>query len=215
MIVEIDNIELSFKQRRILYGVYLKAETGKITGILGRNGSGKTSLIQILFGTLTAKYSNIRIDGNHLKKELYKTGIAAYLPQHQLLPSNLKLNKVFSLFDSDWNSFTTLFPSFKKYEKTIVNKLSSGERRVIETYLTIDSNKKITLLDEPFSFIAPVYVERIKQLIKVKSKNKVIILTDHFYREIIEMSDSVYLLKEGRSRQIHSETDLKTMGYIP
>ena len=55
MILEIDNIELSFKNKRILNGIYLKAETGKITGILGSNGSGKTSLLNIMFLRFTTK----------------------------------------------------------------------------------------------------------------------------------------------------------------
>jgi ABC-type cobalamin/Fe3+-siderophores transport system ATPase subunit len=50
MIIELDSVELYFDKRRILNGIYLKAETGKITGLLGRNGCGKSCLLQILFG---------------------------------------------------------------------------------------------------------------------------------------------------------------------
>ena len=56
MIFEIDNVELYFKNKRILNGIYLKAETGKVTAILGRNGCGKSSLLDIAFGTLKSKY---------------------------------------------------------------------------------------------------------------------------------------------------------------
>ena len=62
MIFEIDNVELYFNKKRILNGIYLKAETGKITGLLGSNGSEKSSLLEIAFGNLKPKYKLIRID---------------------------------------------------------------------------------------------------------------------------------------------------------
>ncbi|MBU2947138.1 ATP-binding cassette domain-containing protein [Zobellia uliginosa] len=214
MKLEIDNIELSFDHKRILYGIYLKAETGKITGLLGRNGCGKTSLLRILFGSLTPKYLNIRIDGVHQKRKLFKYGNIAYLPQHQLLPEGLKAYKAFNYFNADWQLFISTFPSFEKYRNNSVEELSSGELRVIETYLILNSNKKIILLDEPFSFIAPVYVEKMIALIEIKKQDTVIVITDHFYKEIMGISDTVYILKEGSCKQINSLKDLRNEGYI-
>lgn len=214
MILEIDNVELSFDNKRILYGVYLKSETGKVTGLLGRNGCGKTSLLRILFGSLSPKYTNIRLDGKPQRGKLYGTASTVYLPQHQMLPSNLRLLKAFQFFNSDWDIFTKTFPAFEKYKPTRVNELSSGELRVIETYLILNSNKKIILLDEPFSFIAPIYVEKIKALIRIKKKESVIVITDHFFRDILEISDSVYFLKNGYSKLIRSKEDLENEGYL-
>ena len=214
MILEADNIELSFDNKKILYGVYLKAETGKITGILGRNGCGKTSLLRIIFGDLNAKYKNIRINSTYQKKDLYKTDLIAYLPQHRLLPQNIKLSKAFKLFNVAWNNFTELFESFQKYDTTSIDKVSSGELRVIETYLILNSNKKIILLDEPFSFIAPIYVEKFKVIIAEKKKKSAIIISDHFYRDILDISDTVYFIKNGYSKMITSKEDLENEGYI-
>lgn len=185
MILEADNIELSFNNKKILYGVYIKTETGKITGILGRNGCGKTCLLRIIFGDLNSKYKNIRINSVHQKKELYKTNTVAYLPQHQLLPNSMKLSKAFALFNTEWDIFTAIFDAFIKYKDAKVNILSSGELRIIETYLILCSKKEIILLDEPFSFIAPIYIEKIKLLIQEKKKESSILITDHFYRDIL------------------------------
>lgn len=214
MTVEIDSVELNFDQKRILYGVYVKGELGKVTGVLGRNGSGKTCLLRILFGDLKPKYKNIRLDGNYLKKPLYITNLVAYLPQHQMLPTNSKIKLAFHHFQVDWKNFTNIFDSFGKYANSKTKDLSSGELRVIETYLILHSGKKIILLDEPFSFVAPIYVEKFKQLILEKKKDRSIIITDHFYREILEISDSIYLLKNGYSKLIQSNEDLENEGYI-
>ena len=215
MILEIDNIELNYGGKKILYGVYLKGESGKVTGILGRNGCGKTSLLRILFGNLSPKYQTIRIDGKHNKKKLFKSGEIAYLPQHQLLPENIKLSNAFSFFNLNWNEFIDLFESFKIYKDPKINELSSGELRVVETYLVLFSGKAIILLDEPFSFIAPLYVEKFKVLIQKKKKESVIIITDHFYKEILDVSDTLYLLKDGYSKLISSKEELINDGYIP
>ena len=212
--MEADNIELSFGDKKILSGVYLKAEIGKITGILGRNGCGKTCLLRIIFGDLSSKYKNIRINSKHLKKDLYITNTIAYLPQHQLLPKTLKLAKAFKQFNVDWSVFTQIFDSFSSYENSRINELSSGELRVVETYLVLNSDKAIILLDEPFSLIAPLYVEKFKFLIQEKKKKAAIIITDHFYRDILEVSDSIYLLKNGHSKIIKSKIDLENEGYL-
>jgi ABC-type multidrug transport system ATPase subunit len=212
--LEIDSVELSFDDKKILYGVYLKAETGKITGILGRNGCGKTSLLRIIFGDLKPKYKNIRRNEKHLKEALFKTNTIAYLPQHQLLPNNIKLKKAFHIFGSSWEGFITEFDSFKVHHNSKTNQISSGELRLLETYLILDSDKEIIILDEPFSFIAPLYIEKFKTILKEKKKKSAIIITDHFYREIIAVSDSIYLLKNGSSKLIKSKKDLENEGYL-
>lgn len=214
MVLEADNIELSFDDKRILYGVYLKAKKGEVTGILGRNGCGKTCLLRIIFGTLNSKYSNIRIDGAYQKRKLFRTGEVAYLPQHRLLPKNLKLSTAFRLFNVNWTEFVTIFKSFEIYKTSRANQLSAGELRVVEAFLILFSEKKMIFLDEPFSFIAPIYVEKFKKLIREKKRDSVIIITDHFYRDILEVSDSIYFLKNGYSKLIRSKKDLEDEGYL-
>jgi len=212
--LEIDSIELSFDKKKILYGVYLKIETGKITGVLGRNGCGKTCLIRILFGDLHPKYKNVRLDGKYLKRKLFQTNRVGYLPQHQLLPKNLKLKKAFEIFKVNWNGFVNHFESFKIYASSKTSELSSGELRIVETYLILNSGKEIILLDEPFSFVAPLYVEKFKNLIQEKKEESAILITDHFYREILDISDSIYLIENGSSKLIRSKEDLENEGYI-
>lgn len=215
MNIEIDNVELNFGQKKILHGVYLKAETGKVTGILGRNGSGKTCLLRVLFGDLKPKYKNVRIDEKYIKIELFRTGKVAYLPQHQLLSGNLSLKKAFHLFQLDWNAFTTIFDSFKIYNSNNkISEISSGELRIVETYLILNSRKEVILLDEPFSFIAPIYLEKIKDIIHEKKNECAILITDHFYREILDVSDTIYLIKNGSSKSIKSIQELENEGYV-
>lgn len=214
MKIELDNIELSFNQKKILSGIYLRGETGKITGILGRNGCGKTSLLRILFGSLNAKYGNVRLDGVHQKKKLFKSGMVAYLPQHNLLPKHMKVNEAFRHFNADWDEFILIFNSFDNYWKNRINTLSSGELRLLETYLILNSKKPIIILDEPFSFISPLYIDNIKTLLLQKKERSILMVTDHFYEVILEVSDQLYLIKNGYSKLVVSKTQLQQEGYL-
>lgn len=214
MIFEIDNVELYFKEKRILNGIYLKAETGEVTGILGSNGCGKSCLLNIAFGNLKPKYKLIRIDGKPILKPLYLTNLVAYLPQYNFIPNGLRLKSAFNLFKVSWDDFITVFDDFPIYKNLKINKLSGGERRIIETYLVLMSNKKIIFLDEPFSHIAPLHIEKIKALISEEKKHKTIIITDHMYRHIIDISDAIYLIKNGSTKLINNLKELEDYKYL-
>ena len=213
MILELDNVELYFNNKRILNGIYLKAETGRITGILGSNGCGKTSVLEILFGNIRPKYKLIRLNKTPVLKPLYLLNTIKYLPQYFFLP-RLKLKTIFKIFDVDWNNFILLFEDFKNYKNLKINKLSGGEQRIIEVYLILKSKSKIVLLDEPFSHLAPLQIEKIKTILAEEKADKAIIITDHLYPYIIETADDIYLLKNGCSKKINHLRELEDYKYL-
>lgn len=214
MIFELDNVELYFKNKRILYGIYLKAETGKVTAILGRNGCGKSSLLNIAFGNLKSKYALIRLDNKPILKPLYSTKRAKYLPQYNFIPDGMKLAFVFKLYELSWTSFLEKFDAFSIYKNLKFKKLSGGERRIIETYIILKSKSEIVFLDEPFSHLSPLHIETIKQMITEEKKTKVIIISDHLYQHIIDASDIIYLLKNGTTKKINQLTELEDYKYL-
>lgn len=208
MIIELDNIELSFDSKSILHGIYLKGETGRITGLLGTNGTGKSSLLHILFGQLKPQKKLLKIDSQPVLKPLFSLGMVKLLPQQNFIPGHLRLRQAFLLYKVSWTGFTSGFPDFRKYERVGINELSGGERRMVEIYLSIKSESAIALLDEPFSHLSPVYIEKAKELILEAAKEKAVILTDHMFRDVINVADDLYLLKNGCSKLI---TDLKQL----
>ena len=214
MILEIDNVELYFKHKRILNGIYLKAETGRVTGILGRNGSGKSCLMDIIFGNLKPKYKLLRLDNTPILKPLYQSHLVSYLPQYDFIPKSFKLKSIFKFYNVDWGIFSEIFTEFHNFHNTKIGKLSGGERRCIEIYVTLQSQKPIILLDEPFNGISPLMIERIKSLIAVSKNEKIIILSDHRYNDVLEISDQIYLLKNGSTTLIKNRTDLEDYGYL-
>ena len=208
MLLELDNVELTYGDRRILYGVYLKAETGKITGILGRNGCGKSSLLKVLFGSIPCNNRLIKIDNRPTLKKLYTIENIKYLPQHHFIPDHLKLYSLFKIFGCDWKQFAAKFALFEKYRNEKAKVLSGGEKRLVEIWLCLTAETKLCILDEPFTNLAPRYVEKIKEELKLQKNYKAIIVTDHLYEEILKVSDYKYILKNGCTKEFQDEQKL-------
>ena len=114
--LEIDSVELNFGFSEVLKAIYFKAEKGKITGILGSNGSGKTSLLRIIFGELIPNNKLIRIDSKPILTPLYKKGFIKYLPQFHIIPNFVSLQSGFHYFNTSLTEFLTDFPQFKTKE---------------------------------------------------------------------------------------------------
>ncbi|WP_372919868.1 ATP-binding cassette domain-containing protein [Salegentibacter sp.] len=214
MVFELENIELSFGEKNILYGVYLKAETGKVTGLLGTNGCGKTSLLKVFFGNLTANNQLVRVDGKGYLTKFYRTKMVKFLSQKNYLPSHIKLKSLFNLFNINWAEFAENFPKLASKKNHRIAELSGGEKRLVETWLIIKSNAKLVLLDEPFTHLDPIYIDIIKQEIFREKQNKAFVVTDHLYREIQEIADDLYFLNKGCTKLITSPYQLEEMGYI-
>ncbi len=212
-ILEVDSVILEFGNKRVLQDVYLKSETGKVTGLLGRNGTGKSCLMKILFGELVPYNSSVRINGDSLLTSHRSSMDLKYLPQKGFVPGYLKIKRVLSDFNLDFSDFIIHFPEFKKYPNTRLKNLSGGERRIIEIYIILVSKTKFCMLDEPFSQIMPIYVETIKNLIKREKENKGIILTDHKYKEIINICDNLFVINDGKTYLTKNIKDLELLGY--
>jgi len=211
--LEVDSVILDFGSRRILHDVYLKSETGNITGLLGVNGSGKSCLMKMIFGEFDISNKSVRLNGETFIDNKRSTDDIRYLPQHQFVPKHLSIKRIFEDFELDYMDFVTEFPTFRRKVNKKFRELSGGEQRIIEVYLMLVSKSKFCMLDEPFTHIMPVHIDIIKRLIVRVKENKGIIVTDHLYQNIIAISDSLYVISEGKTHLTKSLLDLEVLGY--
>jgi ABC-type lipopolysaccharide export system ATPase subunit len=212
--LEVDSIILEFDTKRVLQDIYLRTETGKITGILGRNGSGKTCLMNVIYGELKTNNKSIRLDGKAIYSGYRNPGTFRYLPQFNFIPGSLKIKRVFKDFNIDFSQFIGYFPEFEKYYNYRIRNLSGGESRIVEIYAILASNTKFCMLDEPFSQVMPVHVDTIENIIKEEKHNKGIVITDHLYEHVIEICDEIYVIANGKTYLIKDRNELKNLGYI-
>lgn len=211
--LEIDSLILEFGQKRILQDVYLKIETGKVVGLLGRNGSGKSCLMNIIFGQLIPNEKSIRLNGKYHLKKYFSKDILSYLPQFSFVPKLLTVNRVFKDYEIDTDRFYHYFPEFKKYSKSKIEYLSGGEQRIIEIYIILVFKSKFCMLDEPFSQVMPKHIETIKEIIFTEKAHKGILISDHLYEHIIDICDDVNVIRDGTLVLIDDVIDIERFGY--
>ncbi|GEO22925.1 hypothetical protein CQA01_34590 [Cyclobacterium qasimii] len=215
--LEVDSIIKTFGFNHLLSDVYLKCKTNEVIGILGRNGTGKSTLLKIIFGSTDADNKSIRFDNKVFEKPFKEGNLVAYLPQNQFLPKNQSVAQIIKIYFSDRNIRKKLL-SHNKIKPHLIKKitaLSGGERRYFEVLLLLNLPVPFVLLDEPFSALEPLFKSEIKALINTYRKEKGIILTDHDYVNLMEVSDQVLLIDQGVCRHITDRKQLVEYNYLP
>jgi lipopolysaccharide export system ATP-binding protein len=215
-ILEVDSIRKAFGTHQVLTDVYLKCQPGDIIGFLGRNGTGKSTLLKIIFGTLYTDYKHIRINDSVLDQPYKTKNKIAFLNQDNFLPKNLTVRQIVNLcsYNLDQNMFLD-DDVLSKVLDTRIRLLSGGESRYFEVKLILNLDSQFVLLDEPFNGISPIHVDLIKKMILDKSSQKGIVLTDHDYRNVLDVANKYYLLFDGGIKKIKTKQDLIDWGYIP
>jgi lipopolysaccharide export system ATP-binding protein len=215
-LLEVDSIRKEFGTSQVLTDISLKCQTGDIIGLLGRNGSGKSTLLKIIFGTLYTDYKFIRINDSIMSRPFCNRNTIAYLCQDNFLPKNLTVEQVFDVYSTEPNEVGFLEDEIlSKVLQTKIRNLSGGESRYLEVKLLLNLDTLFVLLDEPFNGISPLHVELIKKMITDKSSKKGIILTDHDYRNVLDVANKYYLLFDGGLKSVKSKQDLIDWGYVP
>jgi lipopolysaccharide export system ATP-binding protein len=215
-LLEVDSIRKEFGTKRILTDIAFQCKPGEIIGLLGRNGSGKSTLLKIIFGTLFAEHKFIRIN-NEILDQPYKTkNQLTYLYQDNFLPKNLTVRQVVEIFSDEIDHKGFLDDEvLAKVRGTKIRNLSGGESRYLEVKLMLNIDTLFVLLDEPFNGISPLHIELVKNMIQDKSLKKGIILTDHDYRNVLDIANKYYLLFDGGLKPILNKQDLIDWGYVP
>lgn len=214
--LQIDSVTKSFGLDQVLTDIFISCNKGEIIGLLGRNGAGKSTLLKIIFGSISADYKFVQIGEKRMLGISDNRNLINFLPQHHFLPSHLKVGQIISIFCSKSNSevlqgHVHILPYLQKRP----NQLSGGERRMVEILLMIHSDALFILMDEPFNGVEPIHKEEIKKLIKEHSGTKGFILTDHDYRNILDISTRTILMRDGGLEEIKHMDELKFWNYIP
>ena len=210
--LEVDSVQLSFGTKKILSDIYLRCESDKIIGLLGRNGQGKSCLIKIIYGSLKCE-SSIRINKLSFKQSFRQTEQLHYLPQFNFIPKSLSLNRIFHDFGLEYQHFQTLFPEFTGRYNTPIIGMSGGERRLVELYVILKSESQFALLDEPFTHLNPLQIDKVKTLLLEEKENKGILITDHMYQHVLDIADALYILNNGKTYLSTSPDDIMMHGY--
>ncbi len=207
-----ENLEKSYKGRKVVKGVSFEVESGQVVGLLGPNGAGKTTSFYMAVGLVKSDHGKVLLDGEDVTRwpmhQRARSGIA-YLPQEASVFRRMTAKEniqavleTLPLSDTERTErLRTLLDDFNinhiADQKAFT--LSGGERRRVEVARALALNPVFLLLDEPFAGIDPIAVGDIQRMIQVlKSKQIGVLITDHNVRETLEICDLGYLLNDGK-----------------
>lgn len=210
----VDSVHLEFGPKTVLQSAFMTARTGKVTGVLGRNGAGKSCLFKCIMGGIRPQNIFVRFN-DELKTDYGHIGLRVkYLPQNLFMPPDITLDEAFRQYGVDYDGLVRFDAKFHDFQHKAFKELSGGEARIAEMYIILNTEAEFCILDEPFSNIAPIYVERMQEMIREQKQRKGIIISDHMYGSVLEVADDIFLLKDGYTFPIKSRDDLIRHGYI-
>ena len=210
----VDSVHLEFDKLQVLQSAFITAQTGRVTGVLGRNGCGKSCLFKCIMGGIKPQNIFVRFNDEPETDYAHIGNRVKYLPQNVFMPTNMTLGEAFDLYEVDYNGLVAFDNKFHTYQRMTSGQLSGGEVRIAEMYMVLNSEAEFCILDEPFSNVAPKHVEMMQRLIQTHKATKGIIISDHMYEQVMDITDDLFLLRDGYTFPIKSRDDLIHHGYI-
>ncbi|GAA4462535.1 ABC transporter ATP-binding protein [Nemorincola caseinilytica] len=213
-ILTAEHVCLAIGGRELLADATIRMARGSITALLGRNGAGKSLLLQCIFGTRAATECDVHVNGVLLRNAYTIPRLMNYLPQRPFLPQDVRVGALMRQYRVPQEKLLAEYPELEAYIHTPIRELSPGYERLLSVLLVLYADSRFTMLDEPFAHIEPMYAERLLASLQRQRYRKGIIITDHRYEPLLQVADTIYLLKEGRSVYIREVEDLVVHGYL-
>jgi branched-chain amino acid transport system ATP-binding protein len=210
-VIEIRDLHTYRGLSYVLQGVELDIPDGQCTVLLGRNGMGKTTLVQTIMGLLRPRGGSVRIDGTDFAGRppfaIARRGVALVPQGRRVFPSltveeNLTLGARVpqSAGGAPWtlDRVYELFPNLGQRRRHRGNQLSGGEQQMLAIGRALLTNPRLLLMDEPSEGLAPVIIERVGQVIAdLRQQGLAIFLVEQNYNLAIGRADTVSILANG------------------
>lgn len=205
--IAIKNLKKDFGNQTVLNDMDVTIPAGQATGIVGPNGSGKTTTIKTLLGLVKPTSGEILVDDKSIKGEWDYRRKIGYMPQIARYPENMTIGELFNFIKKMRNSTTNRDKELLEYfdlEKEIdkrMRELSGGMRQKVGAILAMMFDPEILIFDEPTAGLDPKSSVQFKKLVhQEKEKGKTVLLTSHIMSEIEELTDHLIFVVEGNIR---------------
>ena len=219
-ILEVKGISKTFGKVKALDSVDFYLQKGVVHGLLGENGAGKSSLMNVLSGIYIPEQGTIKIQNKKIERlnpELASSlGIGMVHQEFRLIENftikdNLTLSKAnifLENFKEAYLKYSEIFSLNSSYN-TLVKDLSVGEKQKVEIMKLIFKNSAIMLLDEPTAVLTPQETSQLKISLETLSKEdeKTIVLITHKLKEIKDFTETIFVMKNGKMVAENLQTD--------
>jgi len=210
--LEVNKINAFYGKVQAVWNVSLTLNHGELVALVGSNGAGKSTVLNIIFGLLRPASGTVNFLGRRIDRlppdQIGKLGIS-YIPEggrlfrEMTVCENLEMG---AYMDEAWKKrketlahVYDLFPRLKERKSQLVGTLSGGERQMVAIGRALMSRPKMCIFDEPSYGLAPLLVKEIFRIIKgLQDQGIAILLVEQNVRQTLEISDRAYVLENGR-----------------
>lgn len=209
-LVECSGLYKSYGSNEVLKGISLQIEQGKIVGLLGPNGSGKTTFIKLLAGLLEKDSGEIVIAGNTVGIETKK--MVSYLPERPYFSPSMKVKETVEFFRDFYEDFeeSTAYEMLERLKispKDRIRSLSKGTREKVQLVLVMSRKAKLYLLDEPMGGVDPAARDYILQTILSNySEDASVVISTHLISDVEKILDEAVFIRNG-GIMLHKSVD--------
>ena len=213
-LLECINLEKSFGNKKILKNVNLKINGGKIIGLLGKNGTGKSTFIKLINNLLTADSGQILVNGKEIGVESKK--VISYLPERTYLDKSMTVESVVKYFsefygDFDCEKAKKLLADLGLDIKQKLNKMSKGMQEKVQLVLVMSRKADLYILDEPLGGVDPATRDYILDTILTNfNEGESVIISTHLIADIERILDEVIFINDGEIILTSNTDELRT-----
>ena len=201
-LLECKDLCKSFDNRVILDNVNIKIERGKIVGLLGKNGQGKTTLIKLINDLLTPTSGEVLINGK--KPSIESKKIISYLPERTYFDKSMKVSDIIKYFKDFYDNFNEekalkLLDDLELDKNLRLAKMSKGMQEKVELILVMSREADLYILDEPLGGVDPATRDYILDTILSNFKDGAsVIISTHLIADIERILDEVIFIDKGK-----------------
>ena len=213
-LLRLDNVTAGYAQDiDVLRDVSLEVHAGRVSGLIGLNGAGKSTVVKTICGFLAPKAGRITIDGKPLEgmapHRLIDRGVCCIPQESSLFPyltveENLLLPlqgraRLFGDAPKRYADVLEIFPALRERRRAQAGDLSGGQQKQVEFAKAWLQRPQMCLIDEPSIGLSPILAEEVFRWIERFAQSGMgILLIDHNVRRVVKMSDRIHVLSLGR-----------------
>ena len=212
-LLECKHLYKEFDNKQILKDINLKIPKGKIVGLLGKNGTGKSTLIKLINDLLTPTSGEILINGK--KISTHSKEIISYLPERTYLDKEMTIKEVLKYFEEFYTNFNSekAIKLLKDLDLDIdkkISKMSKGMQEKLQLILVMSRDAKLYILDEPLGGVDPATRDYILDTILSNfNEGASVIISTHLIADIERILDEVIFIDKGEIFLTSSADELR------
>ena len=212
-LVKCNNLCKEFDNKKILKDISLTIPKGKIIGLLGKNGMGKTTLIKLINDLLTPTSGEVLINGE--KPNINSKKVISYLPERTYLDKSMTVSQIITFFDEFYDNFNKekavkLLKDLDLDINSKISKMSKGMQEKLQLILVMSREAELYILDEPLGGVDPATRDYILDTILSNfSEGASVIISTHIISDIERILDDVIFIDKGEIVLTSSADELR------